>query len=215
MSRTLTALAAACALALPLPLAAQSPGAAVETITAADVSRRIGVIAADSMRGRATPSPELEQTAAWIASEMARVGLRPGGDAGSFLQRYPIITKALVPASSTAALGGVPLRFGRDVAPAYAFLLPDGERTGPLVVVSGTDLDDVELTRAALGGRHVLVVPPAGGDTRTPKVAAVVRAVLAAEPLAVWLASDRADVDWASRGNVELRRRHRAIGDPE
>ena len=114
MSRTLASLAAACALALPL--AAQSPSAAVATITAADVSRRIGVIAADSMRGRATPSPELEQTAAWIASELARFGLRPGGDGGSFLQRYPIVTKALVPASSTAALAGVSLRFGRDVA---------------------------------------------------------------------------------------------------
>ena len=213
MIRSLAALCGACALALPL--AAQTPTAAAATITEADVARRVGVIAADSMRGRATPSPELEQTAAWIASEMARSGLRPGGDGGAFLQRYPIITKVLAPASSSASLGGVALRFGRDVAPAYAFLLPDGERTGPLMVVSGTDLDGVALNRAALAGRHVLVVPPPGGDTRTPAVAAVVRAVLAEDPLAVWLASDRSDADWANRGNVELRRRHRAIGDPE
>ena len=44
--------------------------AAAATITAEDVARRIGIIAHDSMRGRSTPSPELEATATWLAAEL-------------------------------------------------------------------------------------------------------------------------------------------------
>ena len=62
---------------------------AAATITADDVARRIGVIAHDSMRGRRTPSPELEATARWIAAELEAMGVRPGaGD--SFLQHYGV-----------------------------------------------------------------------------------------------------------------------------
>ena len=62
----------------------------METITAADVKRRIEVIAHDSMGGRDTPSRGLDLTADYIASEFARFGLRPAGDNGTFIQRYPI-----------------------------------------------------------------------------------------------------------------------------
>jgi Zn-dependent M28 family amino/carboxypeptidase len=62
----------------------------LETITAADVRRRIGIIAHDSMGGRDTPSPGLELTARYIAAEFARLGLSPAGDSGTFIQRYPI-----------------------------------------------------------------------------------------------------------------------------
>lgn len=63
--------------------------AAGSTITPDDILQRIGVMAADSMRGRRTPSPELDQVAAWVASEFASLGLEPGGDEGGFIQRYP------------------------------------------------------------------------------------------------------------------------------
>jgi len=62
----------------------------LETITAADVKRRIGIIADDSMRGRDTPSPGLEATARYIAAEFRSFSLRPAGDSGTFIQRYPI-----------------------------------------------------------------------------------------------------------------------------
>jgi hypothetical protein len=223
MSRRLAAGTAVLAALLHVhPLRAQtprrpdsSPTVAAETITGADVRRRVGVIAHDSMRGRATPSPELEETAAWVASELERLGLRPGGDAGSFIQRYAIRATVLEPMTSSASFGGATLRFGRDVAPAYAFLLPQGERTGPVVVVSGTGLDSAALASASFAGRHVLIVPPARSEPRTAAVSAVLRAVLAGDPLAVWLASDRRDEEWAARGNAELRRQHRSIGDPE
>jgi hypothetical protein len=62
----------------------------LETITQADVRRRIGVIADDSMRGRDTPSPGLEATARYIAGEFRQFGLAPAGDSGTFIQRYPL-----------------------------------------------------------------------------------------------------------------------------
>jgi len=61
---------------------------AAETITAEDMYRRIGILAHDSMEGRTTPGPGLEMAADWIASELEAMGLEPGGDDGSFIQRW-------------------------------------------------------------------------------------------------------------------------------
>lgn len=63
---------------------------AAESITAAEFARLIGIIADDSMRGRATPSLELELTAAFAAESFRSLGLVAGGDAGAFIQRYPV-----------------------------------------------------------------------------------------------------------------------------
>ena len=88
--------------------------AAAATITAVDVARRIGVIAHDSMRGRRTPSPELEATARWIASELEAMGVRPGTDDG-FLQRYAVqVPGAGVDAEEVVALNVVGILEGSD-----------------------------------------------------------------------------------------------------
>jgi len=63
---------------------------AIESITPADVKRRIGIIADDSMGGRDTPSRGLDATARYIAAEFRRFGLTPGGDSGTFIQHYPV-----------------------------------------------------------------------------------------------------------------------------
>src|SRR5215207_11520904 len=84
------------------PLHAQTaPQArAAETITAADVAHHIGVIAADSMLGRDTPSRGLDLTSRYIADRFKAFGLRPGGDDGSWFQRYPISRRRFDPAGS-------------------------------------------------------------------------------------------------------------------
>jgi len=58
------------------------------TITPEDVHSRIAYLASDSLGGRDTPSPGLEMAAAWAAEEFQRMGLEPGGDEGSFIQRW-------------------------------------------------------------------------------------------------------------------------------
>jgi len=74
----------------------------VASITAEDVRRRIFLIADDSMGGRGTPSPGLEKMATYAASEFQRLGLEPGGENGTYFQRYPIELWESFPDSSGA-----------------------------------------------------------------------------------------------------------------
>ena len=101
MTRWLAAL-----LLMAAPLAAQAPRSsehvppsaveqAAASITEADVAHRIGVIADDSMLGRDTPSRGLELTAQYVADQFKRFGLKPGGDDGSWFQRYDVTRRRL------------------------------------------------------------------------------------------------------------------------
>src|SRR2546421_3701096 len=72
--------------------AAQRQGPAARgaaSIVATDVQRRIGIVADDSMLGRATPSPQLDAVAAYVAGPFPRFGLKPGGGSGTYFQHYP------------------------------------------------------------------------------------------------------------------------------
>ena len=149
----LSLLSTCAALLAAAPLAAQGgprqPSAptlrtAVETITETDFRRRLAVIADDSMRGRATPSPELEKTAAYIADAFRRFGLRPGGDNGTFVQRYPIQRTQPDSASALTATGpGVQSRWalGSELA-VLEGALPDGFAGAPVVLMAGLSAND-------------------------------------------------------------------------
>ena len=60
-------------------------------ITEALIRRHVNVIADDSMLGRNTPSRGLDMTATYVAAQFKRLGLKPGGDSGTFIQRYPLM----------------------------------------------------------------------------------------------------------------------------
>ncbi|HSG49872.1 MAG TPA: hypothetical protein VLA43_18760, partial [Longimicrobiales bacterium] len=112
--------AALTALLVPAAITAQSADVtnAAASITQGDYAWRIGVIAHDSMQGRNTPSPGLDKTANWIASEFRRFGLKGGAEGGSFIQRYPLDETTLDMAGSALSLAGGPtLRFGADLLP--------------------------------------------------------------------------------------------------
>lgn len=150
---------------------------AVETITPADVQRRIGILADDSMRGRLTPSPQLEQVAAYIAGEFRRLGLRPGGDHGTFQQRYLIRRTQIDTASFAMAMGrGAHGHWilGRDAA-LVAGAIPAAPITGPAVLVVGAPADtarpfgDVSLTGAIV--LHVRSVSQIRPQTMLPLLA--------------------------------------------
>ncbi len=68
---------------------------AAATITEADVARRVGIIADDSMMGRDTPSPGLESAASYIAAQFKSFGLKPAGDGNTYFQRYPVVTRQI------------------------------------------------------------------------------------------------------------------------
>ena len=142
---TVAVLALVAASLVTAPLAAQAaepvaPAEAAGSITASDVARRVGILAHDSMLGRDTPSRGLELAAQYAADQFRRFGLRPGGDGGGWLQRYPITRRRLELARSAVVLrmGGTSATASFDRA--ARFVSGDVPRVpvaGPAVLVGG------------------------------------------------------------------------------
>lgn len=158
--------AAACA-GQPAPgTTTVAPGLAAQqaeaTITANDMYARIAFLADDALRGRDTPSQGLEVAAAWIGSEFRRLGLEPAGDNGSYLQRYPFITRALDADQATAELRAgrtrIVLSYGADM---YVSPGQPGA-TGSPVAYGGPTLDPEQA--AAVRGTVVAISAPDAFD---------------------------------------------------
>ncbi|MCL7958764.1 MAG: M28 family peptidase, partial [marine benthic group bacterium] len=114
---------------------------AADLITQDNLRLQLGIIAHDSMRGRDTPSPELNQTARYIAGQFQEFGLEPGaGD--SYIQTYPMTR--ISPASAdrqvlqiSGPTGEADLEYGEDF-----FVQATGESAeadGVLVLVEGAE----------------------------------------------------------------------------
>ena len=174
-------------------LLSEDVAAAASSITPEDYLRKISVIAHDSMAGRDTPSPGLEATATWIASEFQRLGLKPGGDDGSYIQRYAIevIRPDLVSSSVDVRGGGGDLRFGRDL------LLPlgaqEGDFEGEVVVLAGSGEMPPALVERIVGKHVVIASIPRGLDRNGRRLATDLRRDGA---LSVIVATDRPDREW-------------------
>ena len=173
---------------------------AAATITARDVARHIGVIADDSMLGRDTPSRGLDLTARYVADQFRRFGLRPGGDRGGWLQRYPITRRQFEAGASRVVLASrgteVVARFGRTARYVQG-TVPAAPLTGPTVLVGGT-LDPDDVSRMALRDR-IVVYAPGGGASLSDRATRVTRALRLAAPKAVPLISDLEPATFASR----------------
>ncbi len=105
-------------LRLENPYAGRSPAdVAAAVIRARDVAGRVEYLASDAMRGRDTPSPELEEAAQYLAAELEGVGLEPGADDG-YVQYWPFRRRVLDrdQASLTFTVGDarIDLRYGTD-----------------------------------------------------------------------------------------------------
>ena len=170
---------------------------AAETITANDVAHHIGVIAADSMLGRDTPSRGLDLTARYVAAQFRRFGLRPGGDRGGWFQRYPITRRRFDAAGSRVVLaaGGTEAiaRFDRTARYVQG-AVPEAPLAGTTVLVAGT-LGPDDVSRMVLRDRIVLYAPGAASEMATR----VTRALRLAAPQAVLLVSDLDPESFAAR----------------
>ncbi len=133
---------------------------AAASITPADLRRRINLIADDSMLGRDTPSRGLELTAAYVADQFRNFGLKPGGDSGSFIQRYQINRTELdLPASRvdlTANGRESRIDLTRDARLSFG-TVPAQPVGGPVVLLGGpfgtSDVEGLNLT-----GKVVLII---------------------------------------------------------
>lgn len=152
--------------AVPATLAAQTARAtpplrrAAATITAADIQRRINIIADDSMMGRDTPSPGLEKTAQYVADEFKRFGLKPAGENGTWFQRYTISRRQIdVATSHVGFITGsqhVHADLSRDARFAFG-AVPGKELHLPAVVVGG-NFNGEDIAKLDLKGKGVVVV---------------------------------------------------------
>ncbi len=157
------------------------------------------------MRGRNTPSPELEATAAWIADEFSRLGLRGGGDGGGFLQRYPLEEVRLDVASSVVrANSGEELRFGTDVAPLFG-APPDGETTAGVLLVSGSTEAEGALPEGLVAGRHAVLILDRERRGLDRSLFGIVSALRSAHAASVSVTDWSDDAGWASGSARALR----------
>jgi peptidase M28-like protein len=180
-------------------LTAQSepaPVRAAETITPLEVMRRIGIIADDSMLGRDNPSRGLELTAKYLAAEFRRLGLRPAGDRGGYMQRFGFSSWTIDTGRSavelTAGRQHTTVQLGAE-ARYLAGRIPDLPLSGDVIVVAGT----TPLT-SELKDRFVLLVL----DYSKPLPGSLSQAVFqlaAAGPKAVLLLSNRDSATFAQR----------------
>jgi Zn-dependent M28 family amino/carboxypeptidase len=100
------------------PAAAPHPGAAeaARTITADALLRDIRALSADRFLGRAPGTAGEDSAVAWISEQFRRIGLQPGGDGGSYVQRVPLVgTTSRVEARVTAGGTASAWRQGEDV----------------------------------------------------------------------------------------------------
>ncbi|CAN5690800.1 M20/M25/M40 family metallo-hydrolase [soil metagenome] len=149
----------AAAAARPIAAGATSP-----QITADDMRVRVGLLAHDSMRGREVGTPEKRKAADYLAAEMARLGLRPAGENGTFFQTVPLERRTTrMQAQVQAASGAWEVTPAQMVPVSGLGGLPATSRTeGEGEIVFGGYLADPtvgsqELTAQQLSGAVVIV----------------------------------------------------------
>ncbi|MGH7510736.1 MAG: M28 family peptidase [Gemmatimonadales bacterium] len=170
------------------PLTAQTApplSRAAASITAADVARRIAIVADDSMMGRDTPSRGLELTAQYVAGQFRRFGLRPGGDSSSWLQRYPIARHRLALQKSRVIFAAAGRRDTAGFTTAARYdggSVPQRPLRAPAVLVGGEHTAE-SLEQLDVRDKVVLYIAPAAGDRVTSRQ--VLRVLYLAGPRAL------------------------------
>ncbi len=94
------------------PASSSSVGA--NLITRNQLRAYLTFIADDALEGRDTPSRGLDIAARFLAANLARLGLKPAGDAGTYFQKITLRRTTVDPATTNVTLGGKTFRFGDD-----------------------------------------------------------------------------------------------------
>jgi hypothetical protein len=161
-------LAAACGGSKTTITEAPGPRAATAAeISPADLRNRIAIFADDSMQGRRTGTPGNARGNAYIVNEVQRLGLRPAGDAGGYLQKIPLSSYAADSARATLRVGSSELVLWRDYHPYQAeFVVPARPINGSSLVYIGGSSDSASLpSREALQGKVVVYNSAGSGNS--------------------------------------------------
>lgn len=145
-------------------LAAQAtprPPAAIAAIRQSDIQRDLYVMGGDAMRGREAGTLDEMRASVWSAEQMAKIGLQPLGDMGSWFQWWNMRRTRISTTSSSVQLGGRALTLWREVTPTTN---TPGELSGPTLF-----LPDFRDTTVDVRGRIVVtpLVPPPPATIRS------------------------------------------------
>ena len=147
------------------------PTATEAAITPADLMTRVYLFADDSMGGRILDSRGNVLGVEYIARELARLGLEPAGDSGTFFQSVPVVTRVVDPAMALA-VEGTSLTPWADFAPRDQG--PGARSIDRVPVVYGGTWGipaSLIAPEAAAGKLVVLSVAPAGYSGNVPGTA--------------------------------------------
>ncbi|WP_434391273.1 M28 family peptidase [Melittangium boletus] len=115
-------------------------------------------LAAPEQGGRGIDTPGLEQAAAWLERRFTALGLEPAGDAGSFRQRFPVVTALQAAPGTALELGGVRAQEGAFLPLGFS---ADGEVKGDFVLaghgIRAKELGVDDYAGLAVKGKIVVV----------------------------------------------------------
>jgi hypothetical protein len=209
---------AACAsAATSSPASGPAPGTTAATIEASDLRHRIEFLASDSLAGRETGKPGIDLAAEYLAAEARRLGLRPGGDSGTFFQRVPLERKSTHATVTVNGPGGSTTLGADEILPVSGIGgLPAASRFqggGPLIFGGhlvdeplGTDELDLEQLRDAVV--IVRLNPPVGVDANAapPRLAMATLFSPASPASAVFLvAEETEEAFWDYAADVSMK----------
>jgi hypothetical protein len=144
----------------PLPLKYSGPPTKPE-ITAGDLMTRLYIFADDSMMGRRVGTEWNNKGTDYIEREVRKLGLKPGGENGTYFQTLPYALRTL-DSASTVTVGDMTLAPGVDFI-AQSIGIPK-QFTGVPLVWGGTVFDTVDiLPNEQLRGKIVVLRQATGG----------------------------------------------------
>ena len=184
---------------VPPPDPSVAAARAASLIGPGDVRAHVAFLASDELAGRDTPSPGLEAAAEYIARRFEALGLKPGGDDGGWLQRYPFISMSFdadrSDLSATGPKGGASLAFGEQwfampigveeflvegpvvyAGPASGAVFDEGARDRIVAVTAGESLGMemfslIQSATAAGASGLLLILHPSLPDEAIPSIA--------------------------------------------
>ena len=125
-------------------------------ITTADLMTRLYIFADDSMMGREAGTKGNTMGTDYLAREVARLGLVPAGENGTYFQTLPLkVTR--VDTTSSMSLAGVPLNYGKDWFPIGTQSL---SVSGASAIFGGSLGDSTRLTSEQVAGKLVVLMVP-------------------------------------------------------
>lgn len=96
-------------------------------------------LASDALRGREAGSPEYRIAAEYVAAQFFAAGLKPAGDAGSYIQKVPLVTYRAADKGDVvltgAGAGPRTLVFGEDYVPGAVASAAQTALDAPVVFV--------------------------------------------------------------------------------